>query len=86
MGPYEVLERRPKTFILSRSGKPWTVSVDRLKRAFVELDRPTTATSAPVSLPAPDDSSPASGANSTPLAPLSTRSGRLSRPPARLDL
>ena len=30
-GPFEVLERNHKTFVLSRSGKPWTVSVDRLK-------------------------------------------------------
>ena len=31
VGPYDVLEKSAKTFILSRSGKPWTVSVDRLK-------------------------------------------------------
>ena len=30
-GPFRVLERGPKVFVLDRAGKPWTVSVDRLK-------------------------------------------------------
>ena len=30
-GPYKVLDRVDKIFILDRAGKPWTVSVDRLK-------------------------------------------------------
>ena len=34
VGPYRVLERNNKTFVLSRSGKPWTVSLDRLKPLF----------------------------------------------------
>ena len=31
VGPYEVLERQDQTFVVMRSGKPWTVSVDGLK-------------------------------------------------------
>ena len=34
-GPYQVLQRNEKTFVISRAGKPWTVSVNRLKVAVV---------------------------------------------------
>ena len=34
VGPCEVLRRGEKTFILLKSGKPWTVSIDRLKPFF----------------------------------------------------
>ena len=33
-GPFGVLERGDKTFVLLRGDKPWTVSVDRLKPFF----------------------------------------------------
>ena len=33
-GPFEVLQRGTKTFIVKKSGKPYTVSVDRLKPAL----------------------------------------------------
>ena len=38
-GPFKVLRKEPKSFVLSRAGKAWTVSVDRLKPAwgFVDL-------------------------------------------------
>ena len=35
-GPFQVLDKSPKTFTVLRSGKPWTVSVDRLKPALVD--------------------------------------------------
>ena len=47
VGPFEVIARDPKTFVLSRGGKPWTVSVDRLKRASV-----STSTALPAASPA----------------------------------
>ena len=37
-GPFKVLSATPKTFRLDRGGVPWTVSVDRLKRAPSPLD------------------------------------------------
>ena len=33
-GPFRVLKKGPKTFVLCRGGKAWTVSVDRLKPAW----------------------------------------------------
>lgn len=37
-GPYKVLQRHPKFFKLEVRGKPLTVSIDRLKPAFTEVD------------------------------------------------
>lgn len=37
-GPYKVIERRPKYFILDINGKQNTVSIDRLKKAFMEQE------------------------------------------------
>ena len=41
-GPYQVLERHPKYFKLSLRGRSDTVSVDRLKPAYIEPDCHTT--------------------------------------------
>ena len=88
-GPFRVLERTSKTFVISRAGKAWTVSVDRLKpaRGFVDAVAgpvaplvPPAGASAAVSAGAV----PRSPACSPSSAPLTTRSGRVSRPPSRL--
>ena len=91
-GPFRVLERGPKTFVLCRAGKAWTVSVDRLKPAWgsvgppvsssvpgaTPLDSARPAIAAKTSIDAPGLSSP------TPSLSLRrTRSGRISRPPPR---
>ena len=34
VGPYSVISKTPKTFVLSKAGVPWTVSVNRLKPAL----------------------------------------------------
>ena len=53
-GPYTVLRRDPKVFVLDRSGKEWTVSVDRLKpletpsSSLVDLAPPSMPSSLPV--------------------------------------
>ena len=39
-GPFRVLSADRKTFTVDKAGRPWTVSVDRLKRAFLHSDRP----------------------------------------------
>ena len=38
-GPYQVLQHGDKTFSVDKSGRPWRVSVDRLKPAFYHADR-----------------------------------------------
>ena len=48
-GPFKVLEPGPKTFKLEKLGKPWVVSIDRLK-AVPSLSAP--CSSVPVPLPA----------------------------------
>ena len=35
-GPYEVTKRNPKYFIIQLNNKPYTVSIDRCKPAYVE--------------------------------------------------
>ena len=80
VGPFRVLERSPKTFVLSRAGCAWTFSVDRLKPAWGFMDGTTTASPAPVPAPAPSTPRPPAPA---PARFPTTRSGRVTRPPAR---
>ena len=52
VGPYQVLERHEKTFLVMRSGKPWTVSVDRLKPFLPPvLSAPPSLSSSSAALP-----------------------------------
>ena len=90
-GPYKVLHRTPKYFVLDVQGKKETFSIDRLKQAFLESDcdittciskdptpirdPPSTSPVEPVSHPTPTSTSPAE--------PRITRSGRHVRWPAR---
>ena len=71
-GPFPVLSRTPKTFVLDKSGKTSTVTVDRLKPAFsllVESPSPASITSPestmPATVPSPDVASPPSPASSS---------------------
>lgn len=43
-GPYKVLSRTEKTFIIEVKGKPQTVSIDRVKAAFLPTDPEPSAT------------------------------------------
>lgn len=84
-GPYQVLRRQPKFYTLSIKGKENTVSLDRLKPAYLE-------TTSPVG-PAP--STTPSQATTTPSAPLppaqpskptrTTQAGRQVHWPKRLQ-
>ena len=88
-GPYQVLERSPKTFIVLKKEKPLTVTVDRLKPA-VFLPEAVPPVSAPSSASSSRDRvvGPRPRASAPPpvSAPGSrTASGRLSRPPPRFQ-
>lgn len=73
-GPYKVLERRSKTFKLAINERESTVSIDRLKAAYVARDG--TKMDAPEAAPGPVDEAPSP-------APVEgrTRSGRTVRFP-----
>ena len=85
-GPFPVLERSDKTFVVLRREKPYTVTIDRLKpAAFLPesiSDQPVLPP--PPSCPRPTTSPPSPsgtpGPRPRPLPPVKTSSGRLSRP------
>ena len=87
IGPFEVLQRSNKTYVLCRSGKPWTVSVDRLKPCFPPVMSapqalsPSSTTSARVSSPSSSSSVPP--AAPTPQPGSTSRYGRVLRHPVR---
>ena len=94
-GPYRVLQVGQKTFVLDKLGKPWTVSVDRLKPAhsYAQVLKTSTVSRAPppppsVPLtPVPVSVVPApSSVVSVPATSVSSRAGRVVRPPDRLNL
>ena len=68
-GPYKVLERRSKHFKLMLDGRVDTVSIDRLKPAYLE-----SATAAPTDVPSA--TAPPLPASSATDATVTTRSGR----------
>ena len=74
VGPYEVLERGEKTFILLKSGKPWTVSVDRLKPFLSPVVSAPPSSSSGSSSSAASSPPPSTTPSSTsvPVSPAST--------------
>ena len=89
-GPYKVLERRDKFFVLDRNGRRDSVSIDRLKVAFVDTTDSSTCSFPSVS-PTPPSSPPTPPATHPPPSepPLTapkkrTRFGRLPTTPPRL--
>ena len=80
VGPYEVLQRSDKTFVLLKAGKPWTVSVDRLKPFFPpDMSAPSslpTSSSSPVSATPPA----APGSRTSPYSTSSPSSLSSSQP------
>ncbi|CAI9729232.1 folate transporter 1-like isoform X1 [Octopus vulgaris] len=75
-GPYKVIKREPKYFVLDIGGKRNTVSIDRLKKAFIEEDLHSVP-----SFPQTDSATPANTTDSA--QPRHTKSGRTVRWPAR---
>ena len=89
-GPYPVLERSQKTFVLLKRDKPVTVTIDRLKPA-VFLPESLQPPSPPPDVTCPQrDSAPASSPTPPRLDPsswpLPTRYGRRPRQPDRLNI
>ena len=98
-GPFRVLRRNDKVFVIMRSGSEYSVSIDRLKPAFtwsdvgLQEDRQgsfigTQSSSPRAPVPAPSlvfPSSPSPSRAPVPVAPRTptTRSGRPVRLPAR---
>ena len=89
-GPYAVLERRPKAYLLSIAGREDWVSIDRLKPAYLEGEDPAVPP-VPLADPASTPSADASLHASPPVGgPRPTtafsRTGRPLRHPERLNL
>ena len=93
-GPFKVLEKSEKFFVIDRGGSPYTVSVGRLKPAALEevVIAPVPAAQKSTPLSPPDsvyepslESFPPLPPPLPPPVPLSTRSGRVSRPPERYN-
>ena len=84
-GPYEVLERGDKVYKIVVKGKPVTVSIDRLKPAYILVDPPSTtqpvSTSKNKSSPTTVPNLENSKENPTEIEPKTTRSGRVIRFP-----
>ncbi|XP_055543628.1 uncharacterized protein LOC129729168 [Wyeomyia smithii] len=66
-GPFRVLRRKKKVYIVDINGKPSPISIDRLKAAFVQTDDTSTAPTKPE----PEEK------------PYTTRSGRQIKIPCR---
>ena len=99
-GPYKVITPGEKTFIINRGGVPYTVSIDRIKPAVLAPDLPPRDEEIP-SLLRQSSSTPAASPSLKPpsrvpdffteedfppLHATKTASGRVSRPPTRLNL
>ena len=91
-GPFAVLERGEKVFIINQNGSRQTVSVDRLKPANMPFPSASLSDLRPPPSPLTNlrqrrqsrSPSPDSDIAEAPLRPTTvTRSGRISRPPKR---
>ena len=101
-GPFDVIKPGKKSFIVSRQGQPYSVSVDRLKPALSAPGIPSSVgpppsspvvrpSSSPVSLPwtrssAREDVPPLDDQELFPPLPTKTLSGRTSRPPVHFTV
>uniref|UniRef100_A0A8D8S1Q3 Uncharacterized protein n=1 Tax=Cacopsylla melanoneura TaxID=428564 RepID=A0A8D8S1Q3_9HEMI len=88
-GPYRVINRSPKTFIIDTNGTHKTISIDRLKPAYIMTESPsqsTTTTTNPSdsnnSTQSPDSHAPMQETNHS-QPTCTTRSGRRVRFPRK---
>ena len=94
-GPYKVLERHPKYFVLDRDGRDDSVSIDRLKPAFLlgaffrdddadqQLEPDLPSLFEPDHLPGEPTPRPPDSIDNTDAGIVHTRSGRSVNPPRR---
>ena len=95
-GPYKVLERKEKTFLVNMSGRSEHISIDRLKPALVDISKPVEPAQAPKRGRPPKihdnrtNKEPADATDKTSSQEESTtagwkvsRSGRIVRPPLK---
>lgn len=84
-GPFRVIERQPKYFVLDKNGIRDNVSVDRLKVAYMEEPLEDTPKPAPAKPTAkyPPQCISSSNPTITPTPVKSTRSGRVCKLPVR---
>nr|VZH93637.1 unnamed protein product [Spirometra erinaceieuropaei] len=96
-GPYKVVQRKDKFYVLQKADKTDTVSIDRLRPAYLECLPSTSAPSIPPTMSSPDTPTPLTYPSSPHLTilptqpdppptppPMSSRSGRHVRLPAKL--
>ncbi|BHF73760.1 hypothetical protein SprV_0401684300 [Sparganum proliferum] len=96
-GPYKVVQRKDKFYVLQKTDKTDTVSIDRLKPAYLECLPSTSAPSIPPTMSSPDTPTrvtypPSPHLTNLPTQPdppptpppISSRSGRHIRFPAKL--
>jgi len=86
-GPFRVLERHAKHFLLELNGRRDVVSIDRLKPAHGVVDvpaaAPTTPPAAPLAAPPSPNSTRRTYAEMVATSPKITRSGRVVLPPVK---
>ncbi|XP_025832231.1 uncharacterized protein LOC112904996 [Agrilus planipennis] len=82
-GPYAVVQRADKTFVVNVKGRDVTVSVDRLKPAYVIAEPP--ATSRNEDIPASVEMPPQLPSSEPTITNQTTRAGRRVRFPDRLQ-
>ena len=84
-GPYEVVKRQEKYFVLKdpKTGTKKSVSIDRLKAYFVLPDQTQTSTNKADEEPPPSSSSEAKSKDESTKSRVRTRAGREVKPPDR---
>ena len=93
-GPFQVLQNGDKTFTLDKGGRPEVVTIDRLKPAHLDIDRPVQVAAPPrrgrppripQSDPVLQPSEPTQQPSPSQPPAITTRSGRKTRTPRWLS-
>ncbi len=84
-GPFRVLRRNEKSFIVDIGGRPDRISIDRLKPAHLDLDQPPRL-ARPPRRGRPPSAKPPARPSTTPTRTARGRFGRVIRTPRKLTL